>query len=351
LNGATWLSGTTVPSGALGVQNDFYINTSNGDYYKKTGFTTWTFQTNLTGPTGPQGPAGPQGVQGIQGLTGQTGAQGIQGVQGSAGTNGNNGVNGTAWLSGTTLPSGSSGVQNDFYINTSTGDYYKKTGSTTWTLQANLTGPAGPQGTQGVQGLTGPTGATGPNGIDGANGATWLSGTTSPTTSLGSVNDFYINTSNGDYYKKTGSSTWTLQANLTGPAGQQGTSSLAFIKSYKIDETSSGQIPYWDLLSFSLEPNSSIEIDYDLTSIASGGYHTCQIWVDTITDEIQMGTFDEASNQVPSSWWMDTRTTNARDSVIIKNVSNTTRNYHLRLNKNSTSSSTIKVRVICRKFS
>ncbi len=350
INGATWLSGTTVPAGTLGVQNDFYINTTNGDYYKKTGFATWTFQTNLTGPVGPQGLAGPQGVQGTQGLTGQTGAQGIQGVQGSAGTNGTNGVNGTVWLSGTTLPSGSSGVQNDFYINTSTGDYYKKTGSTTWTLQANLTGPAGPQGNQGIQGLTGLTGATGSNGTNGTNGATWLSGTTSPTTSLGSVNDFYINTSTGDYYKKTGSSTWTLQANLTGPAGQQGVSSIAFIKSFKIDETSSGQIPYWDLLSFSLESNSSIEIEYELTSKSAGGYHTCQIWVDTITDEIQIGSFDEASDQIPASRWPDSSTTNASDSVIIKNVSNATRNYVLRLNKNSVGTSTIKVRVVCRKF-
>ena len=32
----------------------------------------------------------------------------------------------------------------------------------------------------------------------------------------------YLNTTNGNYYKKTGVSTWTLQGNLTGPAGSGG---------------------------------------------------------------------------------------------------------------------------------
>lgn len=231
LNGSTWLSGTSAPATNLGVQNDFYINTSTGDYYKKTGLTTWTFQTNLTGPIGPQG------------LTGQTGAQGIQGPQGTAGingTNGANGLNGATWLSGTTMPSGTLGVQNDFYINTSNGDYFKKTGFAAWTFQTNLTGsmgpqgPAGPQGLQGAQGLIGQTGAqglqgpqgaagiNGTNGTNGLNGATWLSGTTVPSGALGVQNDFYINTSNGDYYKKTGFTTWTFQTNLTGPTGPQG---------------------------------------------------------------------------------------------------------------------------------
>ena len=92
-------------------------------------------QANFVGPTGQTGAQGLQGIQGIQGIQG---LQGIQGNQGSTGTNG------STWLSGSTIPNNSDGTINDFYINTTNGNYYKKTGATTWTLQANLTGPQGP---------------------------------------------------------------------------------------------------------------------------------------------------------------------------------------------------------------
>lgn len=44
------------PAGGLGVDNDFYLDTSNGDYYAKSSG-TWTLRGNLTGPQGPAGPA------------------------------------------------------------------------------------------------------------------------------------------------------------------------------------------------------------------------------------------------------------------------------------------------------
>jgi len=118
-NGATWLSGAGAPAGGLGSVNDFYINTTNSDYYKKTGVSTWTLQGNL---------------------------QGIAG---------NNGTSGSLWYSGTGAPAGGLGAVNDFYINTSNSDYYKKTGTTTWTLQGNLQGAAG----SGTGDVVGPAGA------------------------------------------------------------------------------------------------------------------------------------------------------------------------------------------------
>lgn len=57
------------------------------------------------------------------------------------------------------------------------------------------------------------------NGANGANGATWYLGAGAPAGALGVVNDLYLNNSNGDYYQKTAVATWTLQGNLTGPAG------------------------------------------------------------------------------------------------------------------------------------
>jgi len=151
-DGATWFTGSGVPSGATGIINDLYLNTANGDYYKKTGASTWTLQANLTGPQGIQGTTGVTGAtgatgpQGIPGLTGPQGIQGATGATGSAGTNGTNGTNGALWYTGSGIPNGATGVVNDFYLNTVNGDYYKKTGASTWTLQANLTGPQGPSG-------------------------------------------------------------------------------------------------------------------------------------------------------------------------------------------------------------
>lgn len=47
----------------------------------------------------------------------------------------------------------------------------------------------------------------------------WSSGSGTPDSALGSVGDFYLDESDGDVYEKTASATWTLRANLTGPAG------------------------------------------------------------------------------------------------------------------------------------
>jgi hypothetical protein len=94
--------------------------------------------TGPTGPTGPQGPTGPIGPQGIQGIPGEN------------------------WFSGSGVPSGTlaGSIVGDWYLDNATGDFYEKTGTTTWTLRGNLRGPQGIQGIQGPQGPTGPSGAT-----------------------------------------------------------------------------------------------------------------------------------------------------------------------------------------------
>src|SRR5262245_4912705 len=50
----------------------------------------------------------------------------------------------------------------------------------------------------------------------------WLSGTGAPAGTLGNIGDWYLNNSNGDYYEKTATSTWTLRGNLKGPTGATG---------------------------------------------------------------------------------------------------------------------------------
>ena len=86
---------------------------------------------------------------------------------------------GAKWLSGTAIPSSSSGKDGDYYLNTTNGDVSAKALGA-WTVVTNIVGPAGLQGAkgdkgdQGIQGLTGASGATGaigPRGPAGTSGA------------------------------------------------------------------------------------------------------------------------------------------------------------------------------------
>ena len=166
---------------------------------------------------------------------------------GDNGLDGQDGTNGSLWYNGSGFPPVILGTETDMYIDNDTGNYYQKiTG--TWTLQGNLKGPQGdpgsqgpqgdpgPVGPQGIQGETGPQGETGEQGpqgipgppgapglpgVDGEDGNIWLNGSGVPATGLGEDEDYYLNDDNGDYYLKI-AGTWTLQGNLTGPAGSDG---------------------------------------------------------------------------------------------------------------------------------
>lgn len=121
------------------------------------------------GPQGPQGLVGPAGATGPAGAAGPVGAPGPTGSQGPAGTTG-------------------------------------------------PIGPAGSPGPVGAPGPAGPAGAPGPIGPKGDNGATWLSGSGAPASSLGNLNDLYLDNDLGDVYIK-GSGGWVLSANIKGPVG------------------------------------------------------------------------------------------------------------------------------------
>lgn len=72
----------------------------------------------------------------------------------------------------------------------------------------------------GEQGDNGSDGADGSDGQDGEDGATWYSGTNFPSSSLGKVGDFYLRRSNNTVYRKTGTSTWTVDTELTANLGR-----------------------------------------------------------------------------------------------------------------------------------
>src|SRR5690606_41840872 len=73
------------------------------------------------------------------------------------------GGGGVNFLSGNSAPTPDVGSSGDVYLNTTTGDLFKKDGDS-WNSLMNPVGPQGPQGPQGAQGSQGPPGEQGPPG-------------------------------------------------------------------------------------------------------------------------------------------------------------------------------------------
>lgn len=77
-SGLEFLSGEGEPSAELGSGGDWYLNTANGDLYRKDNG-TWALQMNLVGPQGPKGDQGKQGPKGDKGDPGEQGPPGADG--------------------------------------------------------------------------------------------------------------------------------------------------------------------------------------------------------------------------------------------------------------------------------
>jgi|SRR5690625_1736747 len=82
---------------------------------------------------------------------------------------GGGGGGGMDFLHGSTDPGASLGNEGDVYLNTSSGDLFRKENGA-WTLLMNLVGPEGPEGPQGPQGQQGPQGEQGEQGPPGDDG-------------------------------------------------------------------------------------------------------------------------------------------------------------------------------------
>ena len=188
----TILSGAAIPTKAIGIDGDFYIDTKNAILYgpKKKG--VWKIATTLkqeeiksvttvvgeqggvgaTGATGPQGDKGDKGAtgntgaNGSAGLTGASGATGAKGNDGATGASGFSGATGATGLIGATGPAGATGLKGDTGLTGATGTAGAK-GDTGLT---GLTGAKGDTGTAGAAGTTGITGAKGDTGTAGADG-------------------------------------------------------------------------------------------------------------------------------------------------------------------------------------
>lgn len=118
---AEWTAANPVlAAGELGLETD------SGKFKIGNGSSNWSVLAYSSGPAGPTGAAGPTGPAG---------------------------ANGAVWYNGTGTPAAATGANNDYYLDTVTGDVYKKT-SGAWGAVGNIKGPQGIQGTQGEKGDT-----------------------------------------------------------------------------------------------------------------------------------------------------------------------------------------------------
>ena len=205
VDGRTWLSGAGAPADGTGENGDFYLNTAASAWYGPKAAGTWAG----TGPNSMIGPAGADGTNGTNGLDG---------------ADGSDGSDGKTWYSGAGAPSDATGVDGDFYLNTSTSAYYGPKAGGTWagTGPTSLVGPAGADGADGADGAPGADGAAG------ADGRTWYSGAGAPSDGTGVNGDFYLDTTNDAYYgpKAAGSWSGTGPTSLIGPEGPAGLNGL-----------------------------------------------------------------------------------------------------------------------------
>ncbi|MFA8438056.1 DUF5011 domain-containing protein [Pueribacillus sp. YX66] len=101
-----------------------------------------------------------------------------------------------SWYTGEGPPNDIVGNNGDSYLDTTTGDVYKREPDT-WTKIGNLKGD------------------------DGKRGSAILTSSGAPSADAGDIGDLYLDTNTGNVYEKTANG-WKKIANLQGPAGPQG---------------------------------------------------------------------------------------------------------------------------------
>ncbi len=82
-NGNSIRNGSGIPASNLGIDGDFYLDTTSFKVYGPKALGSWSGTPQSL--IGPQGPIGPQGLQGLTGATGAVGSTGVAGASGLAG--------------------------------------------------------------------------------------------------------------------------------------------------------------------------------------------------------------------------------------------------------------------------
>ncbi len=188
-NGNTILGGTGAPAFTLGVDGDFYIDTTTAKLY------------------GPKVSGGWPGSPLL--LKGGKGDPGIQGLPGAPGRNGN------TLLSGSGQPSNVLGANGDFFLDGTAKVLYGPKNTGIWPASGlSLVGQAGQQGRPGQDGA---------DGADGSAGNTVLNGAGTPAAALGADGDFYIDTSTWRLFGPKAAGAWpAFSISLKGAKGDPG---------------------------------------------------------------------------------------------------------------------------------
>jgi hypothetical protein len=168
-NGNTILYGPGDPSPGQGRDGDFYINTTTHMMFGPKASGLWP--ATGTSLVGPQGPAG---------------------------------VNGNTVLYGAGPPSSGTGVDGNFYIDTTAHFIYGPKASGAWPAGTSMVGPQGPAG------------------VAGAAGNTVLYGSGPPSSGTGVDGNFYIDTTAHFIYGPKASGAWPAGTSLIGPQGPAG---------------------------------------------------------------------------------------------------------------------------------
>ena len=193
----TILSGPVVPTKAIGIDGDFYIDTKNANLYGPKTKGVWKIATSLkqaeiksvttvVGEQGGIGATGAQGDKGDKGATGNTGATGsvgLTGASGATGAKGNDGATGATGFSGATGSIGATGATGAKGDTGATG----AKGDTGLTGAAGAPGAAGSNGTNGIDGAPGTAGAKGDTGLTGAKGDAGAAGGKGETGTTGTA--------------------------------------------------------------------------------------------------------------------------------------------------------------------
>lgn len=305
-----WILGQAAPDNNVGNAGDLYLNTASSDIYtKKNG--TWAFAGNIRGQVGVKGNQGDKGNLWYTGAsnpdpTASLGLEGdfyintvtsdifqkqnnlwvivfnVKGVKGDKGDTGTSGKNGVVWYTGTVSPPPAAITANvsDFYLNTQSGELYRK----------DPPGWIGPVTIiKGTNGKDGSNGVNGTNGTSGTNGATWISGTGNPVAGAGTVGDLYFEVLSGSVYQKNlsgwGNSISVLKGStgLTGTPGLNGTNGTAWCSSSSISDPNTQVVPGC--------PNdgSGNFGDYFLNTTSGDVYNksTGTTWIKTFTMAVQ----------------------------------------------------------------
>lgn len=138
-------------------------------------------------------------LAGCEGPAGSDGAQGPEGPQGEQGPVGPAGEDGSMIFSGTGGPAPNLGSEGDYYLNSTTGEFFGPKTDSGWGNAIMV--------------------LKGEDGQDGEDGSQIYAGSGSPDASLGMEGDYYLDQDNYQLYGPKSSSDWGSPINLKGEDG------------------------------------------------------------------------------------------------------------------------------------